>query len=229
MKKYLILIIFCLNACSLFGDKEEGNVISEAVQIPESEIIQNAERAYQNGMLKLSRKHWQELKEIYPTSYYSPLADIKIADSYYLNKEYGDALTSYEAFLRLYPEHEAAPYALFQIANTHINKYRASSLDQLPLRTAIESLERLQKDYPNSAYTQKAESLIEKCNEGLAKHEVVVIKFYTRQKDYTSAINRINYLKKTYPKSLATKNLMQTLEEDLPEEFLELQEKIKNS
>lgn len=218
MKKFIFLLIF-LNSCSLFSSEKDEKTISDAEAIPEEEIIAQAERAYENGMIKLSRQHWNELKEYYPTSYFTPLADIKLADSFYLAQEYSEALTAYENFIALYPEHEAAPYALFQIGNTYVKQYRKSALDQQPLRSAITNFDRLIQQYPDSLYINKAKTLIERCKEGLARHELVVAQFYTKQKDYRSAANRLRYLKSEYPNSRSAKNALKVIEENYPEDI----------
>lgn len=218
MKKFIFFLLIFLNSCSLFSSDDE-KTISDAEAIPEEEIIAKAERAYQNGMVKLSRQHWNELKEYYPTSYFIPLAEIKLADSFFLAEEFSDALTNYENFLKLYPDHEAAPYALFQIGNTYVKQYRKSSLDQQPLRSAITSFERLIEQYPNSLYITEAKTLIQGCNEGLANHELLVAKFYAKQQDYRSAANRIRYLKSKYPNSKAARHALKEIAVNYPEDI----------
>lgn len=219
MKKLILLSLIFLSSCSLFSSDDEEKIISDSEAIPEEEIVAKAERAYQNGMIKLSRQHWNELKEYYPTSYFTPLAEIKLADSFFLTEEYSDALTSYENFIKLYPDHEAAPYALFQIGNTYVKQYRKSALDQQPLRSAIASFERLIEQYPNSLYISKAKTLIKRCNEGLAKHELLVAKFYTKQQDYRSAASRIRYLKSKYPNSKSAKRALKEIAAAYPEDI----------
>lgn len=219
MKKFILFLLIFLNSCFLFSSDDDEKVISDTEAIPEEEIIAQAERAYENGMIKLSRQHWNELKEYYPTSYFIPLAEIKLADSFYLGQEYSEALTAYENFLTVYPDHEAAPYALFQIGNTYVKQYRKSALDQQPLRSAITTFNRLIDQYPDALYISKAKTLIERCKEGLAKHELVVAQFYTKQKDYRSAANRLRYLKNEYPNSRSAKNALKVIEENYPEDI----------
>lgn len=179
----LFLCAFCVTfffGCS--SDKPAGpKSLVTVSDKPELEILRRAMDNYDRGMYNLSREAWSELSDTFPNTYYSTLADLKIADSYFFSESYSEALVAYEEFIKLHRGHEAVPYVYYQMANGHFQQYRGVSHDQTPLKSVIQLSEQLLKDFPESLYTNVARENIEKARSYLNQHEAFIAYFYERQ------------------------------------------------
>ncbi len=67
------------------------------------------------GRYELARENFKSLIENYPVSKYAPLAQLGLADSYYLTADYRNASEAYEKYVTGYPKSEAAATAYFRL------------------------------------------------------------------------------------------------------------------
>lgn len=181
--KVLVVCTFCVTfffGCS--SDKPAGpKSLLSVSDKPELEILARAMDNYDRGMYNLSREAWSDLSNTFPNTYYSTLADLKIADSYYFSESYSEALVAYEEYLKLHRGHEAIPYVYYQMANCHFQQYRGVAHDQTPLKSVIQLSEQLLKEFPESLYANVARENIEKARSYLKQYEAFVAYFYERQ------------------------------------------------
>lgn len=200
-------------ACSTSGKKPQSSYVapyenmdvakedSAKLDIPESELLDQAKTAYDQGLYKLAIEKWTSLREEYPGSYYATLAELKIADASYYSADYPTAIASYEEFIKLHPAHEAAAYARIQVGSSYREQYEGTRRDPSPLKSAIKSFERVIKEYPESEYVPAAKQEILNARGRLAEGELVVAKFYHKQGSYRAAANRALALLSDYPET----------------------------
>jgi tRNA-2-methylthio-N6-dimethylallyladenosine synthase len=68
------------------------------------------------GRYDLARKNFNILMDTAPKSRFAPLAQLGIADSYYLSSDYKNARACYEKYLSKYPKSEGGAVAYFRLA-----------------------------------------------------------------------------------------------------------------
>jgi len=68
------------------------------------------------GRYDLARKNFGTLIDTFPRSDFAPLAQLGIADSYYLGGDYKNAVSEYEKYITKYPGSQGAATAYFRIA-----------------------------------------------------------------------------------------------------------------
>ena len=141
---------------------------------------------------------FQKVKERYPFSKYATMAELRVADAHYYEEEYPEAVAAYEDFSRLHPQHPEIPRVLYQIGMCHYKQRLGIDRDQTETRAALEAFERVTKTYSKSEYAKKAQVLIMRCRELLAKHELYVAKFYYRTHQYKAAMFRLETLRNNY-------------------------------
>lgn len=190
------------SGCSSSTAKPEKNIV-KAPELPEETILQNGIATYDEGLFKVSLSSWNELRDGYPTSYYSTLAEIKIGDAHFFSGDYPSALVAYEEFAKLHPGHEAMPYIRYQIGNCSFKQYRDVLHDQAPLQTALKSYEQLIEQHPRSEYVVLARRQIDRCKELQAAYEKYVADFYLRKGLDSAADSRIKKLSLDFPGSKA--------------------------
>ncbi|MFA5164016.1 MAG: tRNA (N6-isopentenyl adenosine(37)-C2)-methylthiotransferase MiaB [Candidatus Omnitrophota bacterium] len=70
------------------------------------------------GRYDLARKNFNQLVSAFPRSRFCPLAQLGIADSYYLTGDYKNAFTEYEKYMTKYPNAGGGATAYFRLAKS---------------------------------------------------------------------------------------------------------------
>ncbi|MCK5554533.1 MAG: outer membrane protein assembly factor BamD [Deltaproteobacteria bacterium] len=147
-----------------------------------------------------AREVFNEVKGSFPgVDPYYTWAELKVADCYFFEKEYAEAIANYEEFKKFHPFHEDIPYVIFQIGLAHFKQIRATDRDQTATRKALSNFEFLMANYPPSVFTEKAREKANICREKLAEKELYIAKFYYKKKKYQGAKARLEAAVKLYP------------------------------
>jgi len=174
-----------------------------------------AEELYQQGLAQLEgRKIWgilpfvnhdkaietfQSIVDNYPYSDYAVLAELKIADAYFEDKKYEEALSYYRDFSDLHPQHPEVPYTIWRSALCHERRKKGPNRDQTAVREAVVYLDRLLLDFPYSEQATEGEALWRSLRQQLADHILRIGDFYRKRKEYEAAAERYRMLLNEYP------------------------------
>ena len=175
---------------SLTGEEEEYSA---------EELAWTAMDYYESGNYKLAIEKFEKLKDWFPFSRYAILAELKIGDAHYKLKQYEEAIFAYEEFEKLHPRNEAIPYVIYQIGRCYFDRIDTIDRDQMPAREAVETFQRLIKQFPNDQYARLAKDHLNKCYKSLAGHEYIVGVFYFKSKHYEAAYSRFMSVISNYP------------------------------
>jgi outer membrane protein assembly factor BamD len=134
---------------------------------------------------------------------YDPHVIMKRAESFFEKEDYAEAGVEYQHFLDLHKTHILAPYAQYRLGLSYLKQGSTRDRDPEPVRKAMETLEKLLKEYPGNSYEQDARRKIKDCREHLAFYELYVGKHYYRQMAYLAALHRFEGVVKLYPDSEA--------------------------
>jgi outer membrane protein assembly factor BamD len=154
---------------------------------------------YNHGRYHGALEVFKKVKEQYPFSRYSMLAELKIADSNYYLGQYDEARTLYKEFEKDHPTNEAIPYVLFQIGMTYTKQIGTIDRDPAGAAESIQAFSRLLRTFPQSPYTEEAKVRIKKARDFLAAHELYVATFYLRTGEDKNAASRLKYLLANFP------------------------------
>lgn len=130
---------------------------------------------------------------------FSPLAQLRIADSYVKEQETELAAAEYRRFIEMYPDHRYAPYAQYQIAMIYFNEIEGPERGRGSAARALAEFEKLKRDYPRNPYKDLVDIRIEKCRNIMADYEYAVGEFYMKKGSYDAAIGRLEGLLASYP------------------------------
>lgn len=147
-----------------------------------------------------ARKAFQEILYDHPTSEYAPLAELKIADTYYEEGNYDTAATAYDAWRKYHIGRPEIPYVTYRLGMCYYHQVRSIDRDQTNTRLALLEFQTLITTYPNSEYAAAVGDKTEILRTKLAEHEFYVGKFYYRHRDYWSAVDRFKGILQNYPK-----------------------------
>jgi outer membrane protein assembly factor BamD len=142
---------------------------------------------------------FQAIIDNYPYSDYAVLAELKIADAYFEDQKYEEALSYYRDFSDLHPQHPKVPYTIWRSALCHERRKRPSNRDQTAVREAVVYLDRLLLSYPFSEHTAEAEEMWRSLRRQLARNIVGIGDFYMKRDEFESAAERYRMLLNEYP------------------------------
>lgn len=172
-------------------------------------LDRTAEQLALDGVQNLQEKKYdkaleafQTLKERYPYSKYAILAELKIGDVYFQQREYADAALAYEEFARLHPRNEVVPYVLYQKGMCHFLSFKSVDRDPAETQEAIDSFQRLIRAFPDSEYSRKARKQLFECEKRQASHEFYVATIYFKLEKYRSAQFHLQRLTEKYPEAI---------------------------
>lgn len=208
MKKLLLCAaaLLVISGCALFeSDSGMGKSVDE--------LVTEGSAAFMAGEYQKAVKAYTDLKDWYPFSKYTILAELKIADSYYHLEQYEEAIMAYEDFERMHPKNEAVPYIISQIGMCWFEQIGTVDRDTTPAHKSLEIFSRLREQYPDSEYTAKIKDKIKACLANLSGHELYVANWYMKTKQYMSALKRYEYLVEHYPDSKESKEALAKIPE----------------
>jgi outer membrane protein assembly factor BamD len=142
---------------------------------------------------------FQTIIDNYPYSDYAVEAELKIADAYFDDGKYTEALSYYRDFADLHPHNDRVPYTVLRSALCWYKQIRSVNRDQTPAREALVFLERLVTQYPYAPETREGERLMRELRTRLAENEMQIGDFYLRREEYQSAAFRYRNLLDSYP------------------------------
>ena len=193
----IVIIIFSAG-CSTIKETYNAIVGKDELETAQ-ELAWNGMDDYEEGNYSEAIEHFQKLKDWYPFSKYAILAELKIADAHYHLQEYEEAIFAYEEFEKLHPRNEAIPYVIYQIGLCYYDQIDTIDRDQTPARKALETFQRLHRQFPNDQYARSGNEHIPKCLRSLAGNEYYIGVFYYKSKHYSAALQRFMAVLSNYP------------------------------
>lgn len=142
---------------------------------------------------------FQSIIDNYPYSEYAVEAELKIADAYFADGKYEEALSYYRDFSDLHPDHPAVPYSIYRSALCHETQVESKERDQTATRSALRFLDRLLVRHPHSDEAREAEPLWRSLQVRLAENVEHVADFYRDQGEYEAAAERYRALLNDHP------------------------------
>jgi outer membrane protein assembly factor BamD len=135
---------------------------------------------------------------------YDPNVIMKRGEAFFEKEEFAEAIVEYTHFLDLHRNHMLASYAAFRIGESQMTRAKGIERDPEPIQKAIDSFERLRRDYPGSRYDAQAVDKLQECHYLLAQMHLFVGQFYYRRGSFLAAAHRFEQIMKIYPdKSVA--------------------------
>lgn len=179
-----------ISGCAWFQTTEENTP---------DQLVSDGMYYFDDGDYRDAIESFEKLKDWYPFSKYTALAQLKIADAYFRLEEFTEAIYAYEEFDSLHPRNEAIPYVIHQIGLCYFNQMDSVDRDQTSTRKALETFRRLVSQFPDSEYTVSGREYIKVCQKNLAAHEFYVGMFYYKNEYYKPALYRFRAVLSNYP------------------------------
>jgi len=199
--------IACLSilALSLFGCSgapKEDQLLIELANKDKEAIFQKAEKLYNEGKIKESRKYYSFVADTFPNDPLGHKAALRVADTYAASKDTAsitEARLRYRDFANRYPNDPDRDYALLMVGQTFASKHLRPDRDLSTLHEALDAYEQLISLYPDSEYFEEAKRRRQELRDILATHEFQVATFYAHNRRWLATQWRLDYLREHYP------------------------------
>lgn len=182
---------------------------------------ESAEQAFEDGSYNDAIKFFEYVKNKFPYSKYSELADLRIADAHFEREEWLQSADAYRMFIRFHPRHEKVPYATYRVALSFYKKVAKKPFaegaladvpyiteigealspfpptrerDQSATRDAIKAFDDYLERYPEDEFVDEAKAHRTEARMSLAEHDVYAAAFYERRSKWQGAIWRYQYI-----------------------------------
>jgi outer membrane protein assembly factor BamD len=137
---------------------------------------------------------------------FAALAELRIADCKFEQKQYVEAIAGFREFIRFRPSHPEIVYARYRIAESYYGQIPSDwflvppswERDQGATRDALSQLRRFILDFPEDSRVPEARRMEQRCLALLAEHELYAAEFYRSRRAYRATIGRIQTLLATY-------------------------------
>lgn len=166
---------------------------------PTDVLYKEGEQFYQNGNYEDAIAQWKKVKESYQSPELTTRAELGIADSYFLNKDYIESAAAYEDFRKLHPNHPKAAFALYRQGLSYYNQINRIDTDQTPVKNSLAIFDTYLKLYPEGENLVEVREKIRDCRDKQLQYEIYVGRFYLKTDAYKAAIGRFEEALKSFP------------------------------
>lgn len=164
-----------------------------------------AEALFDEGMRYFKDKRYTravdnftKIKSDYPFSPLLTQTELQLADAYYLNEQYPEAINAFKEFESMHPSNENLAFVTYRIGESYFDQFTTIDRDQKNTETAKGYFEGVLAKYPKSPYAADAKEKLAKCNGYLAEHDFSIAQFYFQQEKYPAARDRFEEIVRRY-------------------------------
>ncbi|WP_448587866.1 outer membrane protein assembly factor BamD [Thermocrinis sp.] len=187
-------------------------LLFSCAKITEEKRAQLAVESYTEGMRAFANRDYKRAKEKLKDSlkYIENLtpsqikeAKMVLAESYYLDKDYVNAVVYLEDFLFNYPEARESEKVYYLLIDSYMKVAPDAHRDQSYTYVAIDRAKDFLNKYSESAYKDRVLEILDKAEKKLASYEYLVGRFYEDYGFYYSASLRYRDLLINYPEQVS--------------------------
>jgi outer membrane protein assembly factor BamD len=186
----LVILALCVSGCYDRKLQEEKSA---------TELMADGQKKFEERDYRSAITAYQRVTDWYPFSEHVAAAELQTAESYYKLRQYTQAAAAYEQFANLHPRHPSTPYAMYQVGRCFFDQIYTIDRDQDNARKALAALNRFLERYPESEYADPARAHAKDCQRYIAANELLVAKYYFKNKNYKAAMNRFQGIIEDYP------------------------------
>ncbi len=204
LTRFTLLVALALTVASCNrGPRQVRPAINpELVSLSKEQAFQRAEDNFSKKKWQRARTFYTHVYESYPNDPLGRRSLLRVADTYF---QQGDPVNLVEAqykyrdFINRYPTSEQADYAMLQIAMVSYRQMERPDRDQQKTKEAVDKFNEMLRSYPRSPLRAEAEKHLQEALDRLARHELIVARFYIKRGSSLAAIQRLNFAVDTYP------------------------------
>lgn len=170
-------------------------------------LFEDAERDIASDRYQVAGDKLRMVRNKFPYSNYSILAQLRTADVLYLQEFWSEAAAAYELFCDLHPKHEKVPYAAYRAAESYFQDIPSTvARDLSPAIRALDGFETFLRKFPSDPQVADARKRAQEIKETLGEKELYIARFYRREGYPKAEGGRLQKAASTYPDTNAAKS-----------------------
>jgi len=193
----LLAGLLMLSGCGVTQwDGSVGGLVNNSPRA-NATVDRSPEGLYAAGVEALTQRRFAQAVELFdqlerdhPFSTWATNAKIMSAYGDYMRNRYTEAIGALDRFIQLHPAHRDIAYAYYLRALSYYEQINDSQRDQRATEVAMAQLQDVANRFPDTAYARDARLKIDLGRDHLAGREMVVGRFYQRQRLFNAAIGR---------------------------------------
>jgi outer membrane protein assembly factor BamD len=187
----LVLFVAWVSGCSLPWSGAKADPSAEA-------LFDEGMRNFNDKRYVRAIDNFSKLRTDFPFHPQIMQVELKIADAYYLNQQYPEAITAFKEYQSMHPTNEQIPFVTLRLGQSYFDQFSAADRDQKNTEIAKGYFENVITAYPKSPEAAEAREKLAKCLEYLAEHEFSIAEFYFKQEKYPAARDRFEEIVRKY-------------------------------
>lgn len=191
MKKTIILLLTLATIVSCAKDSIEVDREAEFYR------IEGQNYAAKKKYAKAAEYYEQALARA-DTPDFAERVQLALADSYFLNGDYVEAIASYELFADVYKDSAEYPLAIAHLAIAYYNIVRSPKKDQTYAERSMQYLLEIKERFPSYVEPYNVDERIKVLRNHLAEREYSVARYYWRILKTDSEIERYRFIVENY-------------------------------
>ncbi|MBB4640142.1 outer membrane protein assembly factor BamD [Rhizorhapis suberifaciens] len=203
------LSLALLAGCATSKNKADTNYVARDV----STLYNAAKYRLDRGQFKMAAALFDEVERQHPYSPWARRAQLMSAFSYYMGRDYTQAIQSAQRFLSIHPGNKDAPYAYYLIGLCYYEQIADVTRDQKITEQALGALGELIRRYPDTRYAADARLKVDLVNDHLAGKEMEIGRFYERRAQWLAATIRFRTVIDKYQTTTHTPEALMRLTE----------------
>lgn len=200
-----VVFALLLAACTGRGDGDPTRNLSEA------ELYRQAKAALDEGDFETAVDYYGKLGARFPFGDHAEQGQLDLVYAYYKFEEPDSALEEADRFIEFNPRHPEVAYAHYIKGLVNYNRrygwfdrvLRAdrAERDTSELAAAFDEFGTLVEQFPESRYAADSRERMVELRDTLARHELVVAKFYLGRQAWVAAAKRAENVVSRFPSS----------------------------
>ncbi len=217
--KLINIVLIIINAGLLVSCS--SNKIDAYAGLSAKQIYTQGRANAEKGKFSAAVKDFEALESNYPYGDYSDKAKLALIHAYYEKKEYIQAKTLADRFVRMYPNHKFVDYAHFMQGLSgydqyYTTMYRMFNIDRSRREPtfaiqAFDDFKVLLEKFPTSKYSPDARQRMIHLRNQIALHHLYIAEYYLAKEAYIAAVNRANLIKNDFDESIVLEDALKIM------------------
>jgi outer membrane protein assembly factor BamD len=168
---------------------------------PAAELYNEGLASMQRGNLNKAVESFNEIDRQYPYTDAARKSQVMVAFASYRRGDYETAIAASKRYLSLYPGTPDAAYAQYIVGMSYYHQMPVVTRDQQATREAINAMQEIINNYPDSVYANDAREKYAAARDQLAGKEMQIGRYYQERREFVAAINRFKIVVTDYSKT----------------------------
>lgn len=214
------VLVLLLTSCSKWW-KGDDDDLGPYKGMTAKQLFSESEQAMAKEQYTKAIKRLEALETMYPFSDYAEQAEIDLIYAYYQKEDYPSCAATAERFIHLYPRAKRVDYAYYMKGLANFQQVRGGMGRVLPMdeswrdpgsqSQAYSDFSTLVQKFPESRYKANALQRMIYLRNMFAQRELNAAEYFIERRMYVAAIERANYLIKTYPQAPSAQKALEII------------------